>query len=156
MSKSSLPSAAAALSLVLLVYPPSAEGQSEPDPPHTSAPNRVVSPPDWGGELAFLSGNAALGGLTAALIQELQGGSFWRAFLEGALGGAVVYGGKRIAVERFYAAGLVGRQLRQWVPQWCTTSPTAGARSSGSSCRSAWPGCTCGATPRPRSRYTRA
>ena len=111
MSKSSLPSAAAALSLVLLVYPPSAEGQSEPDPPHTSAPNRVVSPPDWGGELAFLSGNAALGGLTAALIQELQGGSFWRAFLEGALGGAVVYGGKRIAVERFYAAGLVGRQV---------------------------------------------
>ncbi len=101
----------AALSLVLLVYPPAANGQSEPDPLRTAVHERAARPPAWAGELAVLSGNAALGGLTAALIQELRGGSFWEAFLDGALGGAVAYAGKRIVVERFYGAGLVGREV---------------------------------------------
>ena len=63
------------------------------------------------GDLAFLSGNVALGGLTAALIQKSRGGSFWDAFLGGALGGAVAYAGRRLAVERFDGAGLAGRQV---------------------------------------------
>ena len=101
----------AALSLVLLLNPRGAEGQSEPDLLRAAPRERAARPLAWAGELAFLSGNAALGGLTAALIQELRGGSFWEAFLDGALGGAVVYAGKRIAVERFYGAGLAGREV---------------------------------------------
>jgi hypothetical protein len=101
----------AALSLVLLVYPRAAEGQWESDPLRIAPRERTAGPPTRAGELAFLSGNAALGGLTAALIQELPGGSFWEAFLDGALGGTVVYAGKRIAVERFYGAGLAGREV---------------------------------------------
>ena len=102
---------AAALSLLLLVYPRAAKGQSEPDPVRTAPHERAARPPAWAGELAFVSGNAALGGLTAALIQQLRGGSFWEAFLDGALGGALAYAGKRISVERFYGAGLVGREV---------------------------------------------
>ena len=90
----------AALSLVFLAYPRAAEGQWESDPLRTAPRERAAGPPTWVGELAFLSGNAALGGLTAALIRELRGGSFWEAFLDGALGGAVVYG-----------AGLAGREV---------------------------------------------
>ena len=106
----------AALSLVFLVYPRATEGQWESDPLRIAPLERAAGPPTWAGELASLSGNAALGGLTAALIQELRGGSFWEAFLDGALGGAVVYAGKRIAgkriaVERFYGAGLAGREV---------------------------------------------
>ena len=101
----------AALSLVFLVYPRAAEGQWESDPLRIAPRERAAGPPTWADELAFLSGNAALGGLTAALIQERRGGSFWEAFLDGALGGAVVYAGKRIAVERFYGAGLAGREV---------------------------------------------
>ena len=98
-----------ALLLVLLVYPLAANGQSESDPLRTAPHERTARPLAWPGELEFLSGNAALGGLTAALIQKLRGVSFWEAFVDGALGGAVAYAGKRIAVERFYGAGLVGR-----------------------------------------------
>ena len=100
-----------ALLLVLLVYPLAANGQSESDPLRTAPHERTARPLAWPGELEFLSGNAALGGLTATLIQKLRGGSFWEAFVDGALGGAVAYAGKRIAVERFYGAGLVGREV---------------------------------------------
>ena len=58
-----------------------------------------------------MSGNVALGGLTAALIQKSRGGSFWDAFLVGAVGGAVAYAGRRVAVERFSGAGFAGRQV---------------------------------------------
>ncbi|MGH6693307.1 MAG: hypothetical protein ACREF4_21775, partial [Gammaproteobacteria bacterium] len=68
-------------------------------------------PPDWTGELAFIGGNALLGGATAALLQHLRGGSAWDAFRAGALGGGVAYAGRRIAVEPFRGAGLIGRQV---------------------------------------------
>ena len=58
-----------------------------------------------------MSGNAALGGLTAALVQTLRGGSFWEALRDGAVGGAFAYAGKRIAVEDFWGAGLLGREV---------------------------------------------
>ena len=67
--------------------------------------------PSWAGELAFLSGNAVLGGLTAGVFQTLRGGSFWPAFRAGVVGGAVAYTGRRIAVERFSGAGLLGREV---------------------------------------------
>jgi hypothetical protein len=67
--------------------------------------------PSWTGELAVLGGNALLGGLSAGVLHKVRGGDFGRAFLKGLAGGAVVYGGKRVAAERFGGAGLVGREL---------------------------------------------
>jgi hypothetical protein len=68
-------------------------------------------PPRWTSDLAFLGGNALLGGLTAGVLRELRGGSFWPAFIGGAAGGGVAYAGRRIAVERFAGAGLLGREV---------------------------------------------
>lgn len=61
------------------------------------------------GDVAFLTVNAAIGGLTAGLWQELSGGSFTDAFAQGALGGSAVYAGKRLAAESFFGAGFLGR-----------------------------------------------
>ncbi len=63
------------------------------------------------GEIAFVAINGLLGGLTAGVVRELRGGSFREAFPVGALGGSVVYGGKRIAVASFPGAGFVGREV---------------------------------------------
>lgn len=67
--------------------------------------------PSWTGEMASFGVNALLGGLSAGILQELKDGSFRDGFLDGLLGGAVIYGGKRISAERFGGAGLVGRQV---------------------------------------------
>ena len=65
----------------------------------------------WSGELQVAGVNVLLGGLTAGLRSQARGGSFTRAFAHGALGGAGVYAGKRLAVARFTTAGLLGRQV---------------------------------------------
>jgi hypothetical protein len=67
--------------------------------------------PPWVGQFTVLSANAVLGGLTAGILQELRGGSFKDGFARGALGGSVVYAGKRIAASRFDGAGLTGREV---------------------------------------------
>lgn len=80
-----------------------------PQPPDTlfySAPH-----PSWAGHLTALAANTFLGALTGGVMQELRGGSFKDGFTRGALGGAVTYAGKRVAVERFEGAGLLGRQV---------------------------------------------
>lgn len=69
------------------------------------------STPRWAGQLAAISGNALLGGLTSGIIQELRGGSFADGFTRGALGGTVIYAGKRVAAERYFGAGLLGREV---------------------------------------------
>jgi hypothetical protein len=63
------------------------------------------------GDVAFLSSNALLGGLTAGILQKLDGGAFRDGFTRGALGGAVTYAGRRVSAEHFYGAGLLGRQV---------------------------------------------
>lgn len=63
------------------------------------------------GDVAFLAGNALLGGLTAGVLQEIRGGSFREGFAVGSLGGAIGYGGRRIAAQQFTGAGLIGRQV---------------------------------------------
>ncbi len=55
--------------------------------------------------------NAALGGLTAGLMREMRGGSFWEGAWPGMLGGGIGYMGKHVAAERFSGAGLIGRQV---------------------------------------------
>jgi hypothetical protein len=67
--------------------------------------------PTWAGELASFGANALLGGLASGIMQELRGGSFRNGFTRGFLGGSVIYVGKRLAVERFEGAGLLGRQV---------------------------------------------
>jgi hypothetical protein len=63
------------------------------------------------GDVTFLSANALLAGVSAGILQELRDGSFKDGFARGALGGAVSYGGRRLAVADFWGAGLVGRQV---------------------------------------------
>ena len=70
-----------------------------------------LDPPRWVGEVTSFGVNSLLGGVTAGLMQEARGGSFADGFTRGALGGALIFGGKRIAVERFAGAGLVGREV---------------------------------------------
>ena len=65
----------------------------------------------WVGDIAFASANALIAGVSAGIVQELRGGSFRDGFARGALGGAIAYGGRRVAVEGFWGAGLIGRQV---------------------------------------------
>jgi hypothetical protein len=63
------------------------------------------------GEAVTLLSNALLGGVTVGVRRALAGGSFGDAFAAGAAGGALTYAGKRIAVEGFAGAGLLGREV---------------------------------------------
>lgn len=65
----------------------------------------------WAGHGTVLAGNAVIGGLTGGVLQKLKGGSFADGFARGALGGSVIYAGKRVAAQRFWAAGLLGREI---------------------------------------------
>ncbi|HEX2206453.1 MAG TPA: hypothetical protein VHG93_02165 [Longimicrobium sp.] len=74
----------------------------------------AAEPPDaddWNGEVATLTLNALLGGVTAGTVRALRGGSFGEGFALGAAGGALVYTGKRIAVQGWDGAGLAGREV---------------------------------------------
>ncbi|HEX5869912.1 MAG TPA: hypothetical protein VFY65_05845 [Longimicrobium sp.] len=58
--------------------------------------------------------NVALGGLTGFGLRVLRGGSLRQGLesgVAGAAGGVLVYGGKRVAVQRWEGAGLVGREI---------------------------------------------
>ena len=66
---------------------------------------------EWHAEAPALALNALLGGVAAGTVRALRGGSFLDGFAGGAAGGALVYAGKRIAVERWDGAGLAGRQV---------------------------------------------
>lgn len=71
------------------------------------------------GEVATLAINALLGGLTAGVLgahgERARAAAAPRGFLsrfaDGALGGSVVYVGKRIVVGRWAGAGLLGREI---------------------------------------------
>lgn len=68
-------------------------------------------PPNWAGDLSSLGANVLINGLSAGVVQKVRGGSFQDGFTRGSMGGAVVYGGKRIAVQGFAGAGLLGREV---------------------------------------------
>lgn len=79
-------------------------------PPICPSP-QCIEIPSWVGQFTILSGNAVLGGLTAGVLQRARGGSFRDGFTRGFFGGATVYAGKRLSVEDFDGAGLLGRQV---------------------------------------------
>lgn len=71
----------------------------------------TASAPRWVRHFASASANMLLSGFTAGVIQEIKGGSFRDGFTRGALGGLIIYGGKRIAVDLAPGAGLIGREV---------------------------------------------
>lgn len=79
-------------------------------PPVSITPNRPDSP-RWAGHFTVLAGNATIGALTGGVLQKLKGGSFKDGFVRGALGGTVGYAGKRVAVQNFWGAGFLGREI---------------------------------------------
>ena len=100
---------AAALLLLALAAPVAAQTGND-----TQSRDTIIygqSAPRWAGQLTALTANAVFGGLTAGVIQELRGGSFRDGFTRGALGGGVVYVGKRVSAARFDGAGFAGREI---------------------------------------------
>jgi len=88
---------------LMAAFPPSLSAQAGGSSDWTA--------PRWVGDVAFVSTNALLGGLTAGVMRRLDGGEFRDGFASGALGGATTYAGRRVAVARFDGAGLLGRQV---------------------------------------------
>ena len=73
----------------------------------------VYTPPPGspGAQAAGLAVNTALGALTAGLRAGFAGRPIWPAVCEGALGGVVVYAGKRVIGTEVPALGVGGREL---------------------------------------------
>lgn len=95
-----------------LALPAAAPAQTPcrlPEP--CTAPEPTTGQSEIRAEVTGAAVNALLGGLTAGIPAAVRGESFTRAFVAGAAGGAVIYGGKRVAVERFAGAGLLGREI---------------------------------------------
>jgi hypothetical protein len=67
---------------------------------------------NWVRHFNYLAGNALLDGLAAGLFQLFaEDGSFTDGFAKGALGGSTAYLGKVVSVQRFEAAGFLGREI---------------------------------------------
>jgi hypothetical protein len=105
--------AVAALAVAALVSPAAASAQELclPPQPCRPAPEPASGPSDIRVEVTGVAINALLGGLTTGIPAALRGEPFARAFAAGAAGGSLIYGGKRVAVERFAGAGLLGREI---------------------------------------------
>jgi hypothetical protein len=91
--------------LMLLTAPGAVLAQVQPDPADEWRTK------GWVGDLTFASVNSLVAGASAGIIQKLRNGSFRDGFARGALGGAIAYGGRRVAAEKFWGAGLIGRQV---------------------------------------------
>lgn len=108
MGASALKVDAAALLAVFVLgaAPGSLPGQRGPE----TFPSQEISVPSGVNDLALAAVNALLGGGTAAVGRAVRGEPIHDAMAEGAVGGLVAYGGKRLAAEDFFGAGLLGRQ----------------------------------------------
>lgn len=68
--------------------------------------------PQWQVDVRIGLANTVLGGVSVALGHLLRGERpGWRELAWGAAGGALVYGGKRVAAEQFTGSGLLARQV---------------------------------------------
>lgn len=101
----------AAIRRVLALIPFVLLGAVQPAPAAAQQFEDPLSTPRWVGDAAAAGVNSLLGGLTAGAVQKLRGGSFQDGFTRGAVGGAVVYTGKRLAVQDFRGAGFWGREV---------------------------------------------
>jgi len=66
---------------------------------------------EWSKEASVVGVNALLGALSTGTAALLRGDPVVPAFAKGAGGGALVYAGKRVAVQSPPGSGLIGRQL---------------------------------------------
>jgi hypothetical protein len=107
------PALALALALALAAAPAAAQEIVVCEDPRANPLEGCApfEPPHWVGEFTLLGANALLGGVTAGVMQRVRGGSFRDGFARGALGGTIVYAGKRTAAERFFGAGFMGREV---------------------------------------------
>lgn len=64
----------------------------------------------WQAHVFVLGINAAVGALTAGVVQYATGGSFETGFLRGAAGGGLTYAGKLFSTRHTFGAKLIGRQ----------------------------------------------
>ena len=96
--------AAAAVALLLLVPAVSLAQDS-------SVHLEEIRIPRWVNSRSMLALNVLIGGVSAAVVAELRGGSGVRALPGGAAGGMLAFLGKDIAARRFDGAGLLGRQV---------------------------------------------
>ena len=87
--------------VICALWPRAADAQL---PPPARAPR-------WAADFSIASANVLVSGVTAGVTQRLRGGSFRDGFSRGALGGLVIFAGKRINAEDFYGAGFIGRQI---------------------------------------------
>lgn len=87
----------------VLAVPGSGLAQSRPDTRWSRA--------TWVDDFNFLAANALVAAVTGGVLARLHGRSFADGFTRGALGGGVVYLGKRTAVAGFSGAGLLGREV---------------------------------------------
>lgn len=85
--------------------------QSPPAAPLPLPTAPFETSPRLQGHVTVLAGNALIGALTAGVVRTLNGGSLKDAFVQGALGGAVTYAAKQVAVRDFVGAGLLGREI---------------------------------------------
>lgn len=67
--------------------------------------------PSWVADVGVAGANVIAGAVTAGATALIRGEHVAEAFFKGAAGGSVVFVGKRLAVERFSGAGLLGRQV---------------------------------------------
>jgi hypothetical protein len=80
--------------------------------PHAgAAQDHAHEQPTWVRDVGVAGANVVVGGLTAAVTAAIRGHDVSEAFLKGAAGGGAVFVGKRVAVERFGGAGLLGREI---------------------------------------------
>ncbi len=100
------PSVVPGLLLLLVVSPLAAQslGRGRPVPVFQEAPG-------WAEGAGLMVANATLGAVSATVVRACRGEPLVPGLLWGAAGGAIHYAGKRVAVERFDGAGLLGRQI---------------------------------------------
>jgi hypothetical protein len=87
--------------------------------PAAATAQRIYAPEEerwlnagWKEDVAFAAANGLLSGVVSGLLAKLaHDRSFAEGFRGGATGGVVTYAGKRLAAERFWGAGLLGRQV---------------------------------------------
>src|SRR5690606_17462320 len=72
---------------------------------------RTVVDTDLGSMALAFGVNVVLGGLVAGVLHGARGGDFRDAVVKGVTGGALSFAGKRLAVEPFFGAGLLGREV---------------------------------------------
>lgn len=99
--------ALAAAVAVLLTLPPGVAAQSS-----GLVDEQTGTSGGWAEDVGYTAANAVISGVIAGLFRTFSDdGSFGDGFRAGAVGGAITYGGKRLAAERFAGAGLMGRQV---------------------------------------------